>query len=245
MAETIPTAGPSGRLLVIEDDASLRRVLRAALERAGHRVDDAPDGLVGAEKLGQGGYEVVLLDIGLPFIDGWRLLDTLEGRRQPAVIVISARGDERDKVRALDMGADDYLTKPFGSDELLARVRAVLRRVRGTAEAARVIRCGDVVIDLGARVVTRAGEEVRLSPTEYVLLAELAKHPGMVMDHRTLLTRVWGPMYAGDRNYLRTFVQRLRRKLEEDPSEPDLIVTAGRRGYRFGPPAEMGAPLAI
>jgi len=245
MAETVPTAGPSGRLLVIEDDASLRRVLRAALERAGHRVDDAPDGLVGAEKLGQGGYEVVLLDIGLPFIDGWRLLDTLEGRRQPAVIVISARGDERDKVRALDMGADDYLTKPFGSDELLARVRAVLRRVRGTAEGARVIRCGGVVIDLGARVVTRAGEEVRLSPTEYVLLAELAKHSGMVMDHRTLLTRVWGPMYARDRNYLRTFVQRLRRKLEADPSEPELIVTAGRRGYRFGPPAETGATLAV
>jgi len=244
MSEQAPSSGPYGRLLVVEDDASLRRVLRAALERAGHQVDDAEDGLVGAEKLGRGGYEVVLLDIGLPFIDGWRLLDTLEGRRQPSVIVISARGDERDKVRALDMGADDYLTKPFGADELLARVRAVLRRVRGTAEAARVVRCGEVVVDLGARVVTRSGQEVRLSPTEYVLLAELAKRPGMVMDHRTLLTRVWGPMYAGDRNYLRTFVQRLRRKLEVDPAEPEIIVTAGRRGYRFGPPAEAGAPPA-
>jgi two-component system KDP operon response regulator KdpE len=240
MTETPPAAGPSGRLLVIEDDDSLRRILRSALERAGHRVDDAEDGLVGAEKLGKGGYDVVLLDIGLPFIDGWRLLDTLEGRRQPAVIVISARGDERDKVRALDLGADDYLTKPFGADELLARVRAVLRRVRGTAEAALVVRCGGVVVDLGARVVTRSGAEVRLSPTEYVLLAELARHPGVVMDHRTLLTRVWGPMYAGDRNYLRTFVQRLRRKLEFDPAEPEIVVTAGRRGYRFGSPAELG-----
>jgi two-component system KDP operon response regulator KdpE len=245
VSEPPPATGPSGRLLVVEDDASLRRILRTALERAGHRVDDAADGLIGAEKLGRGGYEVVLLDIGLPFIDGWRLLDTLEGRRQPAVIVISARGDERDKVRALDMGADDYLTKPFGADELLARVRAVLRRVRGTTEAARVVRCGGVVVDLGARVVTRSGEEVRLSPTEYVLLTELARHPGMVMDHRTLLTRVWGPMYAGDRNYLRTFVQRLRRKLEENPAEPELIVTVGRRGYRFGPPTETGVSLAL
>jgi two-component system KDP operon response regulator KdpE len=121
-------------------------------------------------------------------------------------------------------------------------VRAVLRRVRGTAEAALVVRCGAVVVDLGTRVVTRSGVEVRLSPTEYVLLAELAKHPGTVMDHRTLLTRVWGPMYAGDRNYLRTFVQRLRRKLEFDPAEPEIIVTAGRRGYRFCTEIEPGAP---
>ena len=241
-SEPLASPGPSGRLLVVEDDASLRRVLCSALERAGHRVDTAEDGLVAAEKLGTGGYEVILLDIGLTFIDGWRLLDTLEGRRQPSVIVISARGDERDKVRALDLGADDYLTKPFGADELLARVRAVLRRVRGGGEAARVVRCGEVVVDLGARLVTRAGQEVRLSPTEYVLLTELAKHPGTVMDHRTLLARVWGPMYAGDRNYLRTFVQRLRRKLERDPAEPEVIVTAGHRGYRFGPPTEVGPP---
>ncbi|MGO8687818.1 MAG: response regulator transcription factor [Candidatus Dormibacteria bacterium] len=241
-SEQSPSPGPPGRLLVVEDDAALRRILCAALERAGHRVDVAADGLVAGEKLAQGGYEVVLLDIGLPFVDGWRLLDTLEGGRQPSVIVISARGDERDKVRALDMGADDYLTKPFGAGELVARVRAVLRRVRGTADAARVVRCGDVVVDLGARLVTRGGREVRLSPTEYVLLTELAKHPGTVMDHRTLLTRVWGPMYAGDRNYLRTFVQRLRRKLEVDPAEPGVIVTAGRRGYRFGPPGETTPP---
>jgi two-component system, OmpR family, KDP operon response regulator KdpE len=231
-----PAQAPSGRLLVVEDDEPLRRVLCAALERAGHRVDSAADGLSGAEKLREGTHEVVLLDIGLPFVDGWKLLDTLEGRRIPAVIVISARGDERDKVRALDMGADDYLTKPFGAGELLARVRAVLRRVRGTAEAARLVRCGEVVVDLGSRRVTRAGEEVRLSPTEYVLLAELARHAGEVMDQRTLLTRVWGPMYAGDRNYLRTFVQRLRRKLEADPAEPRVVVTVGRRGYRLGQP---------
>jgi two-component system KDP operon response regulator KdpE len=240
MVADIPLASPpAGRILLVEDDAPLRGILRSSLERAGHQVDAAADGLIGAERLAAGGYEVVLLDIGLPFIDGWKLLNTLEGSRMPSVIVISARGDERDKVRALDMGADDYLTKPFGADELLARVRAVLRRVRGTAEAARVVRSGEVVVDLGTRRVTRAGDEVRLSPTEYVLLAELARHPGMVMDQRTLLTRVWGPAYAGDRNYLRTFVQRLRRKLEADPAEPRVVVTEGRRGYRFGEPSEV------
>jgi two-component system KDP operon response regulator KdpE len=224
----------AGRLLVVEDDEPLRRLLVSALERAGHRVDTAPDGMIGTLKLRDGGYEVVLLDIGLPFVDGWKLLDTMKGRRLPSVIVISARGDERDKVRALDMGADDYLTKPFGADELLARVRSVLRRIRGGAEAGRATRCGEVVVDFAARRVTRRGEEVHLSPTEYVLLAELARHPGVVMDHRTLLTTVWGAAYAGDRNYLRTFVQRLRRKLEADPADPRVVVTEGRRGYRFG-----------
>ncbi len=241
MAANIPLAPTlPGRILVVEDDAPLCRILCSALERAGHRVEAAPDGLVAATSLREGAHEVVLLDIGLPFIDGWSLLDTLEGRRIPAVIVISARGDERDKVRALDMGADDYLTKPFGADELLARVRAVLRRVRGTAEAGRLVRAGDVAVDLGTRRVTRGAEEVRLSPTEYVLLAELARHAGAVMDHRTLLTRVWGPTYAGDRNYLRTFVQRLRRKLEADPADPRILVTEGRRGYRFGEPDAPG-----
>jgi two-component system, OmpR family, KDP operon response regulator KdpE len=225
----------TGRILVIEDDPALRAVLAGNLERAGHRVIVAADGLAGLEQLTTPGLEIVLLDIGLPFVDGWRILESLDGRRQPSVIVISARGDETDKVRALDLGADDYLTKPFGADELLARVRAVLRRVRPAAEKSLVIRCDDVVVDLGSRAVTRAGTEVRLSPTEYVLLAELARNAGQLMDQRVLLSRVWGPSYAGDRAYLRTFIQRLRRKLESDPAAPRIIVTVGRQGYRFGP----------
>jgi two-component system KDP operon response regulator KdpE len=224
-----------GRVLLVEDDASLRQVIRGALDRTGHSVDTADSGLTAAEKLRAAEYDVVLLDIGLPFIDGWEILGSLEGQRLPAVVVISARGEEQDKVRALDLGADDYLTKPFGADELLARVRAVLRRVRGTAEAAKVIRCDDVIVDLGSRAVTRRGEEVRLSPTEYVLLTELAKRAGTVADHRTLLTTVWGTAYAGDRKYLHTFIQRIRRKLEQDPANPQVIVTVGRQGYRFGP----------
>jgi two-component system, OmpR family, KDP operon response regulator KdpE len=229
----------AGRILVIEDEAALRQVLVSSLERHGHRVSTASDGRAGIESLRGSDFDVVLLDIGLPFVDGWRILETLEGRRQPSVIVISARGEETDKVRALDLGADDYLTKPFGADELLARVRAVLRRVRPAAEARQVIRCDDVVVDLGSRAVTRGGAEVRLSPTEYVLLAELARNAGRLMEQRVLLSRVWGPSYAGDRAYLRTFVKRLRRKLETDPAEPRVIVTVGRQGYRFGPMQEI------
>jgi two-component system KDP operon response regulator KdpE len=158
----------------------------------------------------------------------------LEGRRAPSVIVISARGEEADKVRALDLGADDYLAKPFGADELLARLRAVLRRVRPPVGPSLVVTAGDVSVDLGARSVTRAGREVTLSPTEYLLVAELARHAGQVVDHRALLQRVWGPSYASERNYLWTFMRRLRTKLEADPASPQVIVTAGRQGYRFG-----------
>jgi two-component system KDP operon response regulator KdpE len=229
------TERDSGRILLIEDDAALRGMVTASLERGGHRVTTARDGRAGLEALRSADLDIVLLDIGLPFVDGWRILETLEGHRQPSVIVISARGDEQDKVRALDLGADDYLTKPFGADELLARVRAVLRRVRPVAEERQVIRCEDVVVDLGSRAVTRSGREVRLSPTEYVLLAELARNAGRLMEQRTLLSRVWGPTYVGDRAYLRTFIQRLRRKLEADPASPTIIVTVGRQGYRFGP----------
>jgi DNA-binding response OmpR family regulator len=235
-----------GRILLIEDDPALRSVLAGNLERDGHRVVAASDGRAGLDQLKTPGLEIVLLDIGLPFVDGWRILETLDGRRQPSVIVISARGEESDKVRALDLGADDYMTKPFGADELLARVRAVLRRVRPPADhRQRVVSCGDVVVDLGHHVVTRAGSEVRLSPTEYVLLAELAGSAGEVMAQRVLLARVWGPAYVGDRAYLRTFIQRLRRKLERDPAEPGVIVTIGRQGYRFGPArpiAQAAAP---
>jgi two-component system, OmpR family, KDP operon response regulator KdpE len=231
-----------GRILLIEDDRALREVVAAGLERGGHRVTIAPDGRAGLEALKNPALDVVLLDIGLPFVDGWRILATLEGHRQPSVIVISARGDEQDKVRALDLGADDYLTKPFGSGELLARVRAVLRRVRPLEEVAQVISCEDVVIDMGSRTVSRSGKEVRLSPTEYVLLAELARNSGKLMEQRLLLSRVWGPSYVGDRAYLRTFIQRLRRKLERDPAAPSIIVTVGRQGYRFGPMQEITAP---
>jgi len=225
------------RILIAEDDRALRQSIAAALRGESFAVEIVPDGIQAAQRLREEQYDVVLLDIGLPFVDGWQILQEIEGRRQPSVIVISARGEERDKVRALDLGADDYLTKPFGADELLARVRAVLRRVRRTGRPG-IVHAGAVAVDLSSRSVSRDGSEVRLSPTEWVLLAELASHPGMTLDHRTLLARVWGPSYVGDRNYLRTFVQRLRRKLEEDPGDPAAIITVGHQGYRFGMPVQ-------
>jgi two-component system KDP operon response regulator KdpE len=245
MEPTQPRGDAGGRVLVIEDDRVLRQAVVSAVESAGYEVTAVGDGLSGTEELRTQHYDVVLLDLGLPFVDGWRILSTLEGRRIPSVVVISARGEESDKVRALDMGADDYLAKPFGADELVARVRAVLRRARPPGEAPRVVHRGEVAIDLGQRTVFRGGHEVRLTATEYLLLAELARHAGEVLDHRTLLKRVWGPAYGSEMSYLRAFIHRLRAKLEADPAHPELVITVGRQGYRLGPaaPSEAEAPL--
>jgi two-component system KDP operon response regulator KdpE len=226
----------AAHILVVEDDAALRAVLAGALTSAGYETSLATHGITASQMLRDGGaIDIVLLDIGLPFVDGWQILEQMDNHHRPAVIVISARGEETDKVRALDLGADDYLAKPFGADELLARVRAVLRRIRPPAGAGGIVVQGRVRVDLGARAVTRDGTEVRLSPTEWLLLAELARNAGVTLDHRTLLQRVWGPQYADERNYLRTFAQRLRVKLEDDPTHPIVVVTVGRQGYRFGP----------
>ena len=222
------------RILVVEDDRALRTVLVGALQSGGFEVEQAADGSAGVQALKVKAFDVVLLDIGLPFVDGWHVLSTLEGRRVPSVIVISARGDQADKVRALDMGADDYLAKPFGSDELLARIRAVLRRAQLPAQQALIVRAADITVDLHNHSVLRADQEVRLSATEYLLLAELARHEHEVMDYRTLLHRVWGPAYGDERHYLRVFIQRLRLKLERDPAHPEVIQTVPGRGYRFG-----------
>ena len=225
----------AGRILVVEDDRALRTVLVGALQSGGFEVEQAADGSAGVHALKAESFDVVLLDIGLPFVDGWHVLSTLEGRRVPSVIVISARGDQADKVRALDMGADDYLAKPFGSDELLARIRAVLRRAQPPAQQPLVVRETDVTVDLQNHSVLRGDQEVRLSATEYLLLAELGRHQHEVMDYRTLLHRVWGPAYGDERHYLRVFIQRLRLKLEHDPAHPEVIQTVAGRGYRFGP----------
>ncbi len=224
----------AGRILVVEDDRALRTVLVGALQSGGFEVEQAADGSAGVQALKAKSFEVVLLDIGLPFVDGWHVLSTLEGRRVPSVIVISARGDQADKVRALDMGADDYLAKPFGSDELLARIRAVLRRAQPPAQQSLVVSEADVTVDLQNHSVSRGEQEVRLWATEYLLLVELARHQHEVMDYRTLLHRVWGPAYGDERHYLRVFIQRLRHKLEHDPAHPEVIQTVPGRGYRFG-----------
>ena len=228
----------ASRILVVEDDRALRNAVVSALQSGGYEVDYAADGSAGVQALSAKAYDIVLLDIGLPFVDGWHVLSTLEGRRVPSVIVISARGDQADKVRALDMGADDYLAKPFASEELLARIRAVLRRAQPPAQLSIVARSGNVSVDLSRHSVLKNGQEVRLSPTEYLLVAELARHANEVMDYRTLLHEVWGPAYGDERHYLRVFIQRLRLKLEQDPAHPEVIQTAPGRGYRFGPAIE-------
>ncbi|MDQ6900029.1 MAG: response regulator transcription factor [Candidatus Dormibacteraeota bacterium] len=224
------------RILIIEDDLPLRRAIQGILERNGYEVEVAADGAAGVKALATGSYEVILLDIGLPFVDGWTILEGLEPGHLPSVIIISARGEEHDKVRALDLGADDYLAKPFGADELLARIRAVLRRANPDAVVVPVVRLDDVVIDLGRRVVLKAAREVKLTPTEYALLSRLARQSGTVVDHRTLLRDVWGPSHVHERNYLWTFIQRLRQKLEDDPRDPRIILSAGSRGYRLRVP---------
>jgi two-component system KDP operon response regulator KdpE len=221
------------RALVVEDDPALRQTLRSILEGAGYQVRVAGDGNAGVRELQTETFEVVLLDIGLPFIDGWEILAKLESRRIPPVVVVSARGDESDKVRALDLGADDYLAKPFGAEELLARIRAVIRRAQPPPLAGFVAKAGNVVVDLERAVVTKAGTEVRLSPTEFGLISYLARNAGQVKDHRTILRSVWGSAYGDERNYLRTFIGRLRTKLEDDPHNPKIIQTVGTRGYRF------------
>ena len=223
-------------ILLVEDDRAVREAVASTARSSGYEVTEVGDGLSAVREAEARRYDMILLDIGLPVMDGWAVLRRLETGNAPPVIVLSARGESADKVRALDSGADDYLAKPFGSDELLARIRAVLRRARPPAAMHRVVESGGVRVDLATHTVTRDGVEVPLSPTEYLLLAELAGHGGEVLDHRTLLGRVWGSAYAGERNYLWTFVQRLRRKLEQDPANPTVIVTAGRRGYRFGQP---------
>ena len=222
------------RVLVIEDDPALRRALVSTLRDVDFQASAAADGAEGLRLLSSQEFDVVLLDIVLPFVDGWHVLERVDSQRRPAVIIISARGDERDKVRALDMGADDYLAKPFGAPELLARIRAVLRRMQPSREPPAVIRDGAVRVDLGLQTVFKDGLEVQLSPTEYSLIAELARHAHTICTYRELLQAVWGPEYADERHYLRTFVQRLRLKLEADPRRQTVIQTVLGRGYRFG-----------
>ena len=229
------SADIGAQILLIEDDPALRTGIAAALERAGHRITAVGDGVSGMEELRSERHEIVLLDLGLPLISGWEILESLPQPTRRSVIVISASGDDQAKVWALDLGADDYLTKPFTSDKLITTVGAVLLRVRFHGPRRQTVSCLHVVLDMNTRMVFRDGVEVLLSPTEYVLLTELAANAGHAIEATALLSRLSAPTHVGDRGYLRVFIKRLRDKLEDDPANPALIVTVDRHGYRFGP----------
>ena len=225
----------AAKLLVIEDDPAIRRLLRVTLERAGHDVAEAATAREALSLLPIEKPQVVLLDLGLPDRDGLELVQLIKRQAQTALIVISARESTSEKVAALDLGADDYLTKPFDTEELLARVRAGLRHRLDSQGAEHRVEAGEVVIDLDKRRVTRAGEEVHLAPKEYGVLALLAARPDRVLSHAQILREVWGPAQADRVEYLRIVVRALRQKLEVDAARPALIVNELGVGYRLRP----------
>ncbi|MEG3125828.1 response regulator transcription factor [Sphingomonas sp. GB1N7] len=223
---------PSPKLLVVEDDTHIRRLLRVAAERAGYRVGEAATAREGLSLLDIDKPDLVLLDLGLPDRDGIELIQLFKAKGA-TVIVVSARADTEEKVAALDLGADDYLTKPFDTEELLARIRTALRHRITDQGTQTVIVAGDIAIDLDQRRVSRGGVEVHLSPKEYGVIAELARHPGRIVGHAQLLRDVWGPAQADRLEYLRIVIRNLRQKLEADPSRPQRIQNELGVGYRL------------
>ena len=226
------------RILVVDDEPQLARVLRTGLKTHGYDVRVAADGVSALETFGDWRPDLVVTDLAMPNLNGLELCRRLRELSQLPIIVLSVRGEEKTKVEALDAGADDYVTKPFGMDELLARVRAQLRRAQTSAAAeapSAVLEDGDFRIDVEARSVTVRGGEVHLTPKEYDLLVYFVRHAGKVLTHRTLLGAVWGGNYTEQGEYLRVFVGQLRKKVESDPSNPRYILTEPWVGYRFNP----------
>ena len=222
-----------GTILVVEDEPEIRRFLRSSLGAEGYRVVESATGRRGTIDAGSHKPDLAIIDLGLPDMDGVEVIRRIREWSSMPILVLSARTHERSKIEALDAGADDYVTKPFGIGELFARVRAAMRnRVRPPAGGNALI-LGDAEIDLEARRATRAGVDVRLTPIELKILACLARHMGMVVTHRTLLAEVWGPGHEGDTHYLRIYMKQLREKLEGDPVRPRHLLTETGIGYRL------------
>jgi two-component system KDP operon response regulator KdpE len=219
-------------VLIVDDDAQILRALRTGLRSRGYQVRTAPNGETALDVLARERLDVVILDLGLPGIDGHEVVRRLRGWSDVPVIVLSVRDAHAEKVAVLDAGADDYVTKPFSIDELLARMRAVRRRAAGE-EAPPLLRFDDLELDLGRQAVRMRGDLVRLTPTEYRLLEAMATNPGKLLTHGWLLQKVWGPGYASESHYVRVYVQQLRRKLDDDPSRPRFILTEPGLGYRW------------
>ena len=220
-------------VVLIEDEPQIRRFLRATLGSQGYRLFEAGTGADGLVEAASRQPDVVILDLGLPDMDGLEVIRRLREWSTVPIIVLSARGQEADKVSALDGGADDYVGKPFGAEELLARVRVALRHKAGVAREDAVFTTGDLRVDLGRRHVFVRDQEVKLTPTEYRLLTALVRHAGRVLTHRQLLKEVWGPNQTEEAHYLRVYMAQLRRKLEADPARPRYLLTEPGVGYRL------------
>jgi two-component system, OmpR family, KDP operon response regulator KdpE len=240
----VPKSAPGGegaRILVVDDEPQILRALRINLRVRDYDVHVAATGTEALEVAGRYPPDLVILDLGLPDLDGVEVIQGLRGWTKAPIIVLSGRADSVDKVEALDAGADDYITKPFGVEELLARMRAAVRRTRATDDLPQ-IRLGDVLVDLGAKRVTRAAPDldgaagdIRLTPTEWHLLEVLLRNPGKLLSRNQLLTEVWGPGYAEATGNLRLYMAQLRRKLEPDPARPRWLITEPGMGYRYQP----------
>ncbi|RKR85803.1 two-component system KDP operon response regulator KdpE [Micromonospora pisi] len=224
------------RVLVVDDEPQILRALRINLRARRYEVAVAADGADALRLAASQHPDLVVLDLGLPDMDGVEVIRGLRGWTNVPIIVLSGRAGSQDKVLALDAGADDYVTKPFGVDELLARVRAVTRRTAGAGETVAAVRVGRYTVDMAARTVRADdGREVRLTPTEWHLLEILIRNPGRLVSQRQLLHDVWGPQYQSETNYLRQYMAQLRRKLEDDPARPRHLLTEPGMGYRFQP----------
>src|SRR5438874_4049771 len=228
-------AAEKSRVLVVDDEPQITRVLRTVLTSQGYQVRTAAEGEAALENFAEWRPELVITDLYMPHMDGVELCRRIRAVSAVPIIVLSVKGEERTKVEALDSGADDYVTKPFGTDELLARVRAALRRRGGPTAEGGSVDVGDFRIDLDARRVHIRGNEVRLTPKEFDLFVYLARHPNRVLTHRTLLEAVWGEASEEQPEYLRVFMGQRRKKLEADPSNPRYLVTEPWVGYRFNP----------
>lgn len=223
----------AARVLIVDDEPNILATLGPLLRAQGYHVVTASNGQTALDRLEQDAVDLIVLDLGLPDIDGVDLCATIRGRSTAPIVILSARGDEPDKVRALDAGADDYVTKPFGADELLARIRAALRRADASPASSGPIVRGDLTIDRERFRVLRDGDELRLTPKEFELLAYFALHPGRVLTHRAILKAIWGPNAVDQPEHLRVLIGSLRKKIEPDPASPRYILTEPWVGYRF------------
>jgi two-component system KDP operon response regulator KdpE len=220
------------RILVIDDEPQIRKLLKVSLAAHGYVVDEAPTGIGGIDRALELKPDLILLDLGLPDVDGKEVVSQIRTFSQAPIVILTVRNQEAEKIEALDGGADDYVTKPFSMGELLARIRVFLRRAASIDDGP-VLACGDLVVDVALHTVAVEGKMVKLTPTEFEILKMLALHAGKVLTHRQLLKAIWGPEYMDDTHYLRIYIGQIRRKIERNPSQPRYIITESGVGYRL------------